>query len=69
MKAHATEEQVRGVCEKIEKLGYRAHAMPGSATYRDSASTGNRGEVEQGTLEEMPGVAGSSLKFSSPTSW
>jgi 3-deoxy-7-phosphoheptulonate synthase len=30
MKAHATEEQVRGVCEKIEKLGYRAHAMPGA---------------------------------------
>jgi len=30
MKAHATEEQVRNVCEKIESLGYRAHAMPGA---------------------------------------
>src|SRR5437764_9261695 len=55
MKAHATEEQVRGVCEKIEKLGYRPHAMPG-AQRTAIGITGNRGEVEQGTLEEMPGV-------------
>src|ERR1700729_4026703 len=55
MKAHASEEQVRGVCEKIEKLGYRAHAMPG-AQRTAIGITGNRGEVEQGTLEEMAGV-------------
>src|ERR1700688_3110425 len=55
MKAHATEEQVRGVCEKIEKLGYRPHAMPG-AQRTAIGITGNKGEVEQGTLEEMPGV-------------
>ena len=55
MKAHATEEQVRKVCEKIEKLGYRAHAMPG-AQRTAIGITGNKGEVEQGTLEEMPGV-------------
>ena len=55
MKAHATEEQVRGVCQKIEKLGYRAHAMPG-AQRTAIGITGNKGEVEQGTLEEMPGV-------------
>src|SRR5580704_13081158 len=55
MKTHATEEQVRGVCQKIEKLGYRAHAMPG-AQRTAIGITGNRGEVEQGTLEEMPGV-------------
>src|ERR1700692_2061885 len=55
MKAHATEEQARGVCEKIEKLGYRAHAMPG-AQRTAIGITGNKGEVEQGTLEEMPGV-------------
>ncbi|HMC30217.1 MAG TPA: 3-deoxy-7-phosphoheptulonate synthase, partial [Candidatus Angelobacter sp.] len=30
MKAHATEEQVRAVCERIESLGYRAHAIPGA---------------------------------------
>jgi len=55
MKAHATDEQVREVCQKIEKLGYRAHAMPG-ATRTAIGITGNKGEVEQGTLEEMPGV-------------
>jgi len=55
MQAHATEEQVRAVCEKIESLGYRAHAMPG-AQRTAIGVTGNRGEVEPGTLEEMPGV-------------
>ena len=55
MKAQATEEQVRAVCEKIEKLGYRAHSMPG-ATRTAIGITGNKGEVEQGTLEEMAGV-------------
>src|SRR5579871_1883586 len=55
MQAVATEEQVRAVCQKIEKLGYRAHPMPG-ATRTAIGITGNKGEVEQGTLEEMPGV-------------
>ena len=55
MQAHATEEQVRAVCEKIESLGYRAHAMPG-AERTAIGVTGNKGEVEPGTLEEMPGV-------------
>src|SRR5579863_10469829 len=55
MKAQATEDQVRAVCQKIEKLGYRAHPMPG-ATRTAIGITGNKGEVEQGTLEEMPGV-------------
>src|SRR5229473_4303733 len=55
MQAHATEEQVRAVCQKIEKLGYRPHPMPG-ATRTAIGITGNKGEVEQGTLEEMPGV-------------
>jgi 3-deoxy-7-phosphoheptulonate synthase len=55
MQAHATEEQVREVCQKIESLGYRAHSMPG-AQRTAIGITGNKGEVEQGTLEEMPGV-------------
>src|SRR5260370_37245787 len=54
MQAHASEEQVRAVCQKIEKLGYRAHAMPG-AQRTAIGITGNKGEVEQGTLEEMAG--------------
>jgi 3-deoxy-7-phosphoheptulonate synthase len=55
MQAHATEEQVRAVCQKIESLGYRAHSMPG-AQRTAIGITGNKGEVEQGTLEEMAGV-------------
>src|SRR4029079_203891 len=55
MQAHATEEQVRAVCNKIESLGYRAHSIPG-AQRTAIGITGNKGEVEQGTLEEMPGV-------------
>jgi 3-deoxy-7-phosphoheptulonate synthase len=55
MQAHATEEQVRAVCQKVEELGYRAHAMPG-AQRTAIGITGNKGEVEPGTLEEMPGV-------------
>ena len=55
MQANATEEQVREVCQKIEKMGYRAHTIPG-AQRTAIGITGNQGEVEQGTLEEMPGV-------------
>jgi 3-deoxy-7-phosphoheptulonate synthase len=55
MRAQATEEQVRAVCQKIEALGYRAHSMPG-AQRTAIGITGNKGEVEPGTLEEMPGV-------------
>ena len=55
MKAHATEEEVRAVCQKIESLGYRAHALPG-AERTAIGITGNKGVVEAGTLDEMPGV-------------
>jgi 3-deoxy-7-phosphoheptulonate synthase len=55
MQAHATEEQVRAVCQKIEALGLRAHAMPG-AQRTAIGITGNQGTVEAGTLDEMPGV-------------
>jgi len=55
MKAHATEEQVRAVCERIETLGYRAHPIPG-AQRTAIGITGNKGAMEPGTLEEMSGV-------------
>jgi 3-deoxy-7-phosphoheptulonate synthase len=55
MQAQATEEQIRAVCQKIEELGYRPHAMPG-AQRTAVGITGNKGEVEAGSLEEMPGV-------------
>ena len=55
MQAHATAEDIRRVCDKIEFLGYRAHSIPG-AERTAIGITGNKGEVEPGTLEEMPGV-------------
>jgi 3-deoxy-7-phosphoheptulonate synthase len=56
MQAHASNEQVRAVCEKIESLGFRAHAIPG-AERTAIGITGNQGAIEAGGLEEMPGVA------------
>src|ERR1700685_4077711 len=55
MQAQATEDQISAVCKKIESLGYRAHSMPG-AQRTAIGITGNKGEGEAGTLEEMPGV-------------
>ena len=55
MQSHATDEQIREVCKKIESLGYRAHPMPGEQRTAIGI-TGNAGVVEPGTLDEMPGV-------------
>jgi 3-deoxy-7-phosphoheptulonate synthase len=55
MQAHATADEIRAVCDKIEALGYRAHPLPG-AERTAIGITGNKTEVEPGTLEEMPGV-------------
>jgi 3-deoxy-7-phosphoheptulonate synthase len=56
MQAHATEEQVKAVCEKIESLGYRAHAIPG-AQRTAIGITGNQGTVQAGGLDQLAGVA------------
>ncbi len=55
MKAHATEEQVREVCERIESLGFKAHPIPGSIRTAIGI-TGNTGAVDIGSLEAMSGV-------------
>jgi len=55
MQAHATEEQVRAVCERIESLGLKAHPIPGS-TRTAIGITGNKGAIDLGVLESMPGV-------------
>jgi 3-deoxy-7-phosphoheptulonate synthase len=56
MKAQATPDQVRAVCEHIEQLGLRPHPLPG-AQRTAIGITGNKGEVDRGNLEELPGVA------------
>jgi len=55
MRAHATPEEVSAVCKKIESLGLRPHAIPG-AERTAIGITGNKGEVEPGALDDMPGV-------------
>jgi 3-deoxy-7-phosphoheptulonate synthase len=55
MQSHATEEQIRGVCDRIESLGLKAHPIPG--TIRTAIGiTGNKGAVDLGVLESLPGV-------------
>ncbi|HME59266.1 MAG TPA: 3-deoxy-7-phosphoheptulonate synthase [Terracidiphilus sp.] len=56
MKAQATQEQIQAVCEAIERLGFRAHPLPG-AQRTAVGITGNQGEVDRGNLEALPGVA------------
>ena len=55
MQSQATEEQVRAVCQQIESLGLRAHPIPGAARTAIGI-TGNKGQVDVGGLESMPGV-------------
>jgi 3-deoxy-7-phosphoheptulonate synthase len=64
MKPQATEEQVRGVCAKIEAMGYRAHAMPG-AQRTAIGITGNQGALEAAEFEILPGVA-EAIRVSKP---
>lgn len=56
MKKQASEEEIHAVCEHIEKLGFRAHPMPG-AQRTAIGITGNQGTVDQSTFEEFSGVA------------
>jgi 3-deoxy-7-phosphoheptulonate synthase len=55
MQSHATEEQVRAVCDRIESLGFKAHPIPGSIRTAIGI-TGNTGAVDIGSLEAMSGV-------------
>src|SRR5262244_842712 len=55
MQSHATEEQVRSVCQRIEALGLKAHPIPGAARTAIGI-TGNDGAIDLGVLESLPGV-------------
>jgi 3-deoxy-7-phosphoheptulonate synthase len=56
MHSHATDEQVRAVCKRIESLGLKAHPIPGAARTAIGI-TGNDGAIDLGVLESMTGVA------------
>ena len=51
MQSHATEEQVRAVCRRIESLGLKAHPMPG-ANRTAIGITGNKGAIDLGVRSE-----------------
>jgi 3-deoxy-7-phosphoheptulonate synthase len=55
MQSHATEEQIRAVCQRIEALGLKAHPIPG-AIRTAIGITGNKGAVDLGVLESLSGV-------------
>jgi 3-deoxy-7-phosphoheptulonate synthase len=55
MQSHATEEQIRAVCDRIESLGLKAHPIPGSLRTAIGI-TGNKGAVDLSDLESLPGV-------------
>jgi 3-deoxy-7-phosphoheptulonate synthase len=55
MQSHATAEQIEDVCKRIETLGLKAHAIPGTGRTAIGI-TGNNGAVDLGVLESMPGV-------------
>ena len=55
MQSHASQEQIRAVCDKIESLGLKAHPIPG-AIRTAIGITGNEGAVDLGVLESLPGV-------------
>ncbi|MDQ2979028.1 MAG: 3-deoxy-7-phosphoheptulonate synthase, partial [Acidobacteriota bacterium] len=56
MEAAATADDVRRVVETVRGLGLTAHPIPG-AQRTAIGITGNRGSVEAGAFENLPGVA------------
>src|SRR5258708_18936334 len=64
MEWDGTEEQVREVCRRIESLGLKAHPIPGSIRTAIGI-TGNKGAIDLGVLESMPGV-GECIPVSKP---
>jgi len=64
MQSLASDEQIREVCKRIESLGLKAHPTPGSIRTAIGI-TGNKGAVDLGVLESMPGV-GERIPVSKP---
>ncbi len=56
MKPLATRGQVESVCERVRKMGFKAHVIGGEQCTAVGV-TGNSGEVDQSPFEELPGVA------------
>ncbi len=64
MKPHATEADVDAVVEKIRSLGLTPHPIPGAQRVAIGI-TGNKGGLDPGQFETMPGVA-EAIRVSQP---
>ena len=64
MRSHAGEDEIRGVCARIESLGFRPHVMPG-ATRTAIGITGNPGAIDPAEFEDLPGVS-EAIRVSKP---
>jgi len=64
MKNSATPEQVEAVNAKIRSLGFEPHPIPGAQRVAIGI-TGNKGAVDSGQFEGMPGVA-EAIRVSNP---
>jgi 3-deoxy-7-phosphoheptulonate synthase len=56
MKPHASQEDIDAVVEKIRAMGLAAHPIPGAQRVAIGI-TGNKGGLEPGEFETLPGVA------------
>src|SRR5689334_9198261 len=56
MKAQAGPGDIARVCQKIERLGFKAHIIPGEQRTAIGI-TGNSGPVDPAEFEDLPGVA------------
>jgi 3-deoxy-7-phosphoheptulonate synthase len=64
MKPHATDAEVQAVVEKIRSLGLTPHTIPGAQRVAIGI-TGNKGGLEPGQFDVMPGVA-EAIRVSQP---
>ncbi len=64
MKPQATQADVEGVVERIRALGLTPHAIPGAQRVAIGI-TGNKGGLESGPFEALPGV-GEVIRVSQP---
>src|SRR6266511_106338 len=64
MKPHAAQAEIDAVVEKIRTMGLAAHPIPGAERVAIGI-TGNKGGLEPGQFETMPGVA-DAIRVSQP---
>ncbi len=64
MKAQAGPQEIAGVCERIETLGFKPHIIPGEQRTAIGI-TGNSGPIDPAEIEDLPGVA-EAIRVSKP---